>query len=356
MTLKLNALNFEEHLSQVLKSSDDVRIGEIIYNYPILDHLNDNNKEELIKEFKNQFNNLDQHTIDIAIIGFPFDEGCKRNGGRIGAKEGPKSFRKLRKRAGTIFNAEYSIDCSDLVIVDLGDVTVPSNTLEDAHKALEEAVFLAYNEFHANVVFVIGGGNDESYPNAMGLLRTVKDYSTVGVVNIDAHLDVRDKKDGLHHSGSPFRRLLQTEGFESKHFVEFAAQGTQCSLDHVNFVEKEHNGKIYWLSKEIQTQGCLKTFKELLFEKEFSKTNYIFTSFDLDSINLSYVLGVSCPSALGLTAQDAFDICFESGKCERVKLFDLSEYNPIVEEYNTGKVVSGMFVHFCMGYALRKNK
>jgi hypothetical protein len=32
---------------------------------------------------------------------------------------------------------------------------------------------------------------------------------TLGVINIDAHLDVRPKKDNLVHSGSPFRLLLE---------------------------------------------------------------------------------------------------------------------------------------------------
>jgi formiminoglutamase len=31
---------------------------------------------------------------DVTLIGFPYDEGVRRNGGRIGAAEGPSYFRK----------------------------------------------------------------------------------------------------------------------------------------------------------------------------------------------------------------------------------------------------------------------
>lgn len=64
------------------------------------------------------------------------------------------------------------------------------------------------------IPFVIGGGNDQSYPNACGLIRAMKEKQSegkhkVGVINIDAHLDVRPLKEGKVHSGSPFRLLLE---------------------------------------------------------------------------------------------------------------------------------------------------
>ena len=97
------------------------------------------------------------------------------------------------------------------------------------------------------IPFVVGGGNDQSYPNGSALLDHAKGYvcaqspplspnSKVGIINIDAHLDVRPLKDGKTHSGSPFRQLLEDERFSGKNFVEFAAQGNQCSADHVAYI------------------------------------------------------------------------------------------------------------------------
>lgn len=62
---------------------------------------------------------------------------------------------------------------------------------------------------HQNSVLLsIGGSNDQSYPNVKSLLETYPS-SRVGVINIDAHLDVRPLKDGKAHSGSPFRQMLE---------------------------------------------------------------------------------------------------------------------------------------------------
>nr|CAG4714882.1 unnamed protein product [Naegleria fowleri] len=339
----------KSHSEKVLSSSDDVRIGELIFNAaPIIQQ---HGLEYFISQYKDE-------KIDIALIGFPFDEGVKRNGGRVGAKKGPESFRKMIRRAGTVINREMGTDCSHLKIVDLGDVHLEEDddetNLEKAHELLEEFVYKALHQLKVGAVFVLGGGNDQSYPNAKALLRHVRQFHSVGVVNLDAHLDVRDLKNGKHHSGSPFRRLLETPGFKGQHFVEFAAQGSQCSQIHANYV-LEKGGKIYWLSKDVESAGAMNAFRQVV-EKDFENTEQIFVSFDLDSISMAYVTGVSCPSPLGLSSQNALDICFYAGSQQKVQLFDLSEYNPIIEEYNTGKMVAAMFVHFCMGYSLRNKQ
>jgi arginase family enzyme len=146
--------------------------------------------------------------------------------------------------------------------------------------------------------------------------------------------------------------------------IEFACQGSQCAAEHVRFVE-ENNGKIFWLReirrrrvvsrtgiREAVTQAG-QCFQEIL--ESFSESDAIFVSFDADSISCAVCPGVSCPSVDGgLTAEEALEIAFLAGKEERVKAFDLSEYNPAVEDFRTGRLLSNVFYYFCLGVALRK--
>jgi formiminoglutamase len=71
----------------------------------------------------------------------------------------------------------------------------------------------------------------------------------VSVVNIDAHFDVRPLKDGLAHSGSPFRQMLEDDAWVAAglRFAEFASQGGQCSAVHEEYVRSK-GGSIVWLS------------------------------------------------------------------------------------------------------------
>jgi formiminoglutamase len=82
----------------------------------------------------------------------------------------------------------------------------------------------------------------------------------------------------------------------------------------------------------------------------------IFVSFDLDSVRGADAPGVSCPGAIGLSSDDALRICLAAGEDPRVCLFDLSEFNPTIEAYRTGKLVAAMFYYFLLGLKKRKSK
>lgn len=287
---------------------------------------------------------------DIVVVGFPSDEGVKRNGGRPGAAGGPEAARKHLMKVGPLVNPEFGIDLRGLKIVDAGDIAVP--TLEEGHESLASTVGKIIG--HGGIPFVIGGGNDQSYPNARGLLAHVPSGS-MAAINIDAHFDVRPLKEGKVHSGSPFRLLIEDDRFQGEHFVEFASQGNQCSAVHAQYIT-EHKGKIVWLS-DIKKSG--KTAGELfasILDDLGQRCEAIFVSFDIDSIKSSDCPGVSAPGAVGLTSEDALEICFVSGKNPKVRLVDLSEYNPLVEEYRTGRLVATMFYYFAMGVASRSAK
>merc|ERR1712228_983963 len=101
------------------------------------------------------------------------------------------------------------------------------------------------------------------------------------------------------------------------------------SASHFEWIKQQKNTKIVWFSK-------------------------IFLSFDVGSIRQSDCSGVSCPSPIGLTAIDAAQICFNSGKNKNVSLMDMSEFNPLAESYKTGKLLAWLFYNFVLGVAQRQ--
>ncbi|CAF1578110.1 unnamed protein product [Adineta ricciae] len=302
--------------------SDDIRLGDII---------------------------TEDDNGDIILIGFPYDEGVRRNNGRVGAKSGPNAFRQLLKRTGTVVNAEYDdLDIRKYVKISDGGNINENLSLEEAHQQLEERVtHLIRNQ---KIPFIVGGGNDQSYPNASGLLNNSK---SVYVINIDAHLDVRPLKEGNKaHSGSPFRQLIEDERFHqnpSNRFIEFASQGSQCSIEHVNYLRsKSPLTNIIWY--QTIRDDPLTPFQSIIKSAEEQNCD-IFVSFDIDSIISASCPGVSAPASVGLSAQQACDLAFIAGQSFHVKLMDMSEYNPLVEEYRTGKLITLIFYHFILGRA-----
>lgn len=79
----------------------------------------------------------------------------------------------------------------------------------------------------------------------------------------------------------------------------------------------------------------------------------VFVSFDIDAIDSAYCPGVSAPGNIGLSSIEACKIAYQAGMHKNVKLMDLSEYNPNVEEYRTGRLAVLMFYYFLLGYVCR---
>ena len=215
----------------------------------------------------------------------------------------------------------------------------------------------------------------------------------VCVVNVDAHLDVRPTlMPGCRPtSGSPFFQLLSDPRFYEQRcvgapatnannantattnattattilpFVEFGCQGSQCSSEHAHFVSSR-GGHIVWLRSDLRPPSSVFSCVSSSFELQLSRlsslrlssspssavTASLFVSFDLDVVAGRDAPGVSCSSSAGLTPDEAFDIARIAGRNKDVRLFDLSEYNPEIEEYRTGKLCAEIFYYFALGFA-----
>lgn len=284
--------------------------------------------------------------INVAMIGYPCDDGVERNNGRVGAKNGPQVIWSRLPKLGPLINPELQINICNLNLVDRGNVPV-FESLEETHVMLTKAIKSTIDD--GFIAVVVGGGNDQSYCNAKGLMNSLQS-GNIGVVNIDAHLDVRPLLDGnLAHSGSPFRQLLQDEVFkrDDGRFCEFSVQGNQSSAEHAQFV-KDNGGDIIWLSQV--RYNAVKEFEKVL--NSFGQRD-VFISFDIDSIQSSDCPGVSCPATIGLSSQDALDICFAAGRHENTRMLDLSEFNPEIEKHRTGTLVCNMIYYFLMGLSKR---
>ena len=78
-----------------------------------------------------------QPSNSIALIFFPYDIGCERNGGRPGSKHGPQYFYKQFEKLPKV-SQKHNSDISDLMIHVIH--MDPDMILEVAHKLLQSTV------------------------------------------------------------------------------------------------------------------------------------------------------------------------------------------------------------------------
>jgi formiminoglutamase len=140
-----------------------------------------------------------------AVLGFASEAGVRRNKGRVGARQGPKALRAALAPFAAPANAEP--------FVDLGDVDVEGDDLEAGQALLGQHIANALAQ-HERVI-VLGGGHETAYGSYLGL-RAHFPGSKIGIINLDAHLDLRESGVGGPSSGTPFNQIRRADpdGFD----------------------------------------------------------------------------------------------------------------------------------------------
>ncbi len=269
----------------------------------------------------------------IVILGSPQDEGVRRNGGRVGAAQGPAEIRR----------ALYKMTVNGLGglgLHDAGDV-VPQATLEDTHAAQQAAVTQLLAD--GKRVVVLGGGNDISYPDCAALSKHAGD---VLAFNVDAHLDVRPNAE--RNSGTPYRQLLEEGLLRPHRFFELGSQPLCNAQAHADYL-KEKRVRVMPLA-DLRATGAARVVRRALREAEKAKA--VFWGFDMDVVNAAEAPGVSAPNPLGLTGTELCELAALAGAEPRTRIVELSEVNPAFDlDGRTSRLAAAAIWHYLAAVA-----
>ncbi len=257
------------------------------------------------------FLNNPTDTPKVVLIGFPSDEGVKRNAGRPGAAGAPDEIRKvLYKLTPGVENRERFINLLNDTS-DIGNVKVTGD-LEADQEVLGNIVA---EYLRQNIIPVIlGGGHGTSFGHFLGYAKAGFQTS---IFNLDAHTDVRPLKKGKAHSGSPFRQAIEHESGSCLKYTVVGLQPHSTAKAHIKYVEK-HEGKAIFrdnTNEERITNQLVNNLKTMV-------------TFDMDAVDQAFAPGVSAPCANGLNPQLWLKAAYLSGKNSNVSSFDISEVNP----------------------------
>jgi formiminoglutamase len=281
------------------------------------------------------------------IVGFPQDEGVRRNRGRVGAADAPREIRSQLWRL-VPWDATSEADLAALPPVDIGDVRV-KGTLEEAQEALGNVV--AELLMRKAVPVVLGGGHETAYGHYLGYVRANK---PVGVINLDAHLDVRPLIDGKGHSGSPFRQMLEhpTQPLPGKHYVCLGIQSQTVSSAHLRYARER--GCIVHTAGALQTTAAKERLLTRQIERLRKQGCSVYLSIDADVVHERDVPGVSAPNAMGLPGGEIAGAARLAGTVPRVSSVDLVEVNPRHDRDNQSARWAALVIwSFLVGLAFR---
>ncbi len=233
----------------------------------------------------------DADRFDAALVGEPFDRAVI---GRKGASEGPAALRQ--HLAGT---KTHHFDAGPVgSVADLGDVTLGDGQSDSGSVAdLQERVRTVTERVHDTGAFPVflGGDNSMTYPNAAPLL----DEGTLGVINFDAHLDVREvREDRGPTSGTPYRQLYE-DGLDA--YACVGARHFETSTGYAEYV-RERGGEVV-TAEEVGDDEVAAIDRAL---DAMGDVDRLYVSVDLDVLDASAAPGVSAPTPGGITTRELF--------------------------------------------------
>ncbi len=253
------------------------------------------------------------------LIGFPQDEGVRRNGGRVGAAEAPREIRHWLYRLVS-WNCEEDNDLAALGLLDLGDVRIEGD-LEATQAALGEVVGAVLRS--GAVPLLLGGGHATAYGHYLGYVAA---DLPVAIINIDAHLDVRPLIDGKGHSGSPFRQAMEhpTHPLPGEHYACLGVRPHNMARAHLLYVE-DGGGMVFPVGRLLR---MLPPLLRLQCQEFGSAGCRVYVTLDADVVRAADVPGVSAPNVLGIPGDMGVACARVAGRTPGVSSFDLVEINP----------------------------
>jgi formiminoglutamase len=280
------------------------------------------------------------------LVGFPQDEGVRRNGGRTGAALAPQEIRRWLGRLGP-WDPVSGNDLAALPPLDAGNVHTSGLTLEESQEALGEVVAGILGS--GAVPVVLGGGHETAYGHYLGYARA---NLPSGVINLDAHLDVRPTLEGRGNSGTAFRQMMEhpEHPLPGKRYACLGVQPHAVSRAHVDYARGQEC--VIHFADDCRT-GLAERFRVEASRLARGKGR-VYLSVDADVLDVSVMPGVSAPNVAGLGTGAVAEVMRLAGSTPAVASVDLVEVNPTHDANGHSARTAALLVwHFLVGLAGR---
>ncbi|NNC22698.1 formimidoylglutamase [Salinisphaera sp. USBA-960] len=275
----------------------------------------------------------------IALLGLASDAGVARNKGRPGARRGPQAIRTaLANMAWHADDQQRIYDAGDIVC---GDDT-NGHAMEQAQYDLGQRAAALMRAGQRPIL--LGGGHEIAFASWQGIATHLASSETqprIGIVNLDAHFDLRDPAE-IRSSGTPFNQIAadcEARGWPFR----YACLGVARASNTAALYRRAHElGVLVHEDRDLE-RGPDTVADDL--QAFIADCDYLYLTIDLDGLPSSEAPGVSAPAARGVSLarfEPLIDAVRDSGK---LCAADIAELNPDYDIDKRTARVAARLVH-----------
>jgi len=283
---------------------------------------------------------FNQHSSGVAVIGFCSEEGVARNKGRVGAASAPALLRK--SLANLPWNTQQQV-------FDAGDIHCIDNDLESAQQLLADRVQQTLQQ--KCLPFVLGGGHEVAFGSWLGLMQHVEEKQAmdtttaakprIGIINFDAHFDLRIDTEGAS-SGTPFYQISKQCEDRGYAFNYCCLGVSEMANTAALFKRADALNVSYRFDTQMHSAQLAQTCAQL--QQFIDECDYLYLTIDLDVLPAHVAPGVSAPASLGVELQVLESLIAQIRISDKLVLADIAEYNPNFDiDQRTARVAARLF-------------
>jgi formiminoglutamase len=268
----------------------------------------------------------------VGLVGAPLAAGSVTPGG---CDQAPALLRETLRRIGR-YDVETSKELSTK-IADRGDVEIAGLSIEEATDPISEAVRFS-TSLH-KLTLLVGGNNAVTRPGVLGLGLPLE---KVGLITLDAHFDLRETHSGLSN-GNPVRALIE-DGLPGANIA-------QVGLASFANSRKMHNdaleaGNLVVTIGEVRRQGIWMAIDRAL--EHVAHCEALVVDCDIDVIDRSQFPAAPGARPGGMAAHDFFYAVRRLASDPRVRVIDLTEWDPPLDTTDLSALTAARWVAECL--------
>ncbi len=274
--------------------------------------------------------------VTFAFLGYACDEGVWRNQGRPGAVDGPDAIRKVLAKMPNHM-------ATQTVFLDVGTLTCPDHGLETIQTQLAECV----QQLLKNNIFpiLVGGGHDIAYGHFNGIKNHLGNEKTIGIINFDAHFDLRSNENG-NNSGTPFFQIAKDCKSNVTAFKYLCLGIRKDANDQVLFKTANDLGVTYIENTKFRANYAAHVVRVV--QDFIHEVDHAYVTIDLDGFSSAYAPGVSAPSPMGFSPGIVLETLQMIIDSKKLISIDIAEMNPKYDlDGQTAKLAASL-VHFVL--------
>jgi agmatinase len=271
--------------------------------------------------------NYSEEEAEYLLLGVPYDGTSTF---RPGSRFGPDAIREASRNLETI-SLRGGMDLEDVRVCDLGDLDTASS-LEETLRRLE--LVTKANRQQRKLQVSLGG----EHSITLGTVRAWGDK--VGVLDFDAHMDMRDEYLGTKFSHATFmRRLFEEIGGDK--IVQVGIRAV-CK-EELRFAKEK--GISFFSSYDLIRSGVASIADQI--RGEMSDFEKIYITVDADVLDPSFAPAVGNPEPEGISTAQLIELLYQLVD-HRVVGIDLVEVSPIYDQGTTAiQVCKVLFEAIC---------